>query len=297
MSNRDFHLVDVFTARPFSGNSLAVFPDAHGLADDQMLSITRELRHFESVFLCPADGRTAVRARVFDLIRELAFAGHPVMGAAGVLHGLRAPEGGVAEWMFELPAKSVPATTRADGDAIHVEIDQGAPEFGETLTTEQSFTVARALNVSPRDISDIAPAQVVSTGLRYLVMPLRDGLERARIVDAGFEKMLASVGAEFAYVIDVENLEARHWNNDGLTEDIATGSGAGTAAAFLAQAGRVACNAPFTLRQGRFVGRPSELTLTPRGVPAALTSIRVGGHVARVGTGTLERLPEVGRCD
>jgi trans-2,3-dihydro-3-hydroxyanthranilate isomerase len=160
------------------------------------------------------------------------------------------------------------------------------------LAAGEASAFARALNLDPGDLSGLAPAQVVSTGLRYLVMPLRRGLERARIVAADFEAMLADVGAEFAYVIDVEALEGRHWNNDGLVEDVATGSGAGTVAAFLAQARRVPCNVPFTLRQGRFTGRPSELTLTPVGEPAALTSVRVGGHVAHVGTGTLDRFPE-----
>jgi trans-2,3-dihydro-3-hydroxyanthranilate isomerase len=291
MNSRDFHLVDVFTSRPFSGNSLSVFPEGRGLSGDQMLAITQELRHFESVFLEQRDGTTVVRARVFDLTRELDFAGHPLMGAAAVLHTLRAPAALSALWSFELPTKMVPATSRRDGDAVHVEIDQGCPEFGPALPTQEASAFARALNLDPGDLSDLAPAQVVSTGLRYLVLPLRRGLERARIVAADFEAMLADVGAEFAYVLDVEALEGRHWNNDGLVEDVATGSGAGTAAAFLAQARRVPCNAPFTLRQGRFTGRPSELTLTPVGEPAALTSIRVGGHVARVGTGTLERLP------
>jgi trans-2,3-dihydro-3-hydroxyanthranilate isomerase len=45
-----FHHVDVFTPRPYSGNSLAVFPDAAGLTGGQMARITKELRHFESIF-------------------------------------------------------------------------------------------------------------------------------------------------------------------------------------------------------------------------------------------------------
>lgn len=43
--------VDVFSPRPFSGNSLAVFPESRGLSPEQMGLITRELRHFESIFL------------------------------------------------------------------------------------------------------------------------------------------------------------------------------------------------------------------------------------------------------
>ncbi|MGZ3585472.1 MAG: PhzF family phenazine biosynthesis protein, partial [Ktedonobacterales bacterium] len=78
--------VDVFSHAPYSGNSLAVFPNASGLSRDQMLRITQELRHFESIFLEPADDSNTVRARIFDLFEELPFAGHPTIGAAAVLH-------------------------------------------------------------------------------------------------------------------------------------------------------------------------------------------------------------------
>jgi predicted PhzF superfamily epimerase YddE/YHI9 len=60
-----YHHVDVFSRLPYSGNSLAVFPEAGGLSQVQMGQITRELRHFESIFLS-RDG-DVWRARVFDM--------------------------------------------------------------------------------------------------------------------------------------------------------------------------------------------------------------------------------------
>jgi len=81
----DYVHVDVFSSLPYSGNSLAVFPDARGLTAMQMLRITQEPRHFETVFFEPAPQSHTVRARVFDLFEELPFAGHPVIGRAAVL--------------------------------------------------------------------------------------------------------------------------------------------------------------------------------------------------------------------
>ena len=75
---------DVFATKPYSGNSLAVFTESVGLNGDQMLTITQELRHFESIFLNETDGQ--ISARVFDLFEELPFAGHPIIGAACALH-------------------------------------------------------------------------------------------------------------------------------------------------------------------------------------------------------------------
>ena len=62
----DYFHVDVFSPRPFTGNSLTVFPESAALSAGQMLAVTLEMRHFESIFLEPAREPNTVRARVFD---------------------------------------------------------------------------------------------------------------------------------------------------------------------------------------------------------------------------------------
>jgi trans-2,3-dihydro-3-hydroxyanthranilate isomerase len=55
MRNFRFIQLDVFTNQPFAGNPLAVFPDAEGLNDEQMMKIAREMNLSETVFvLTPA---------------------------------------------------------------------------------------------------------------------------------------------------------------------------------------------------------------------------------------------------
>jgi predicted PhzF superfamily epimerase YddE/YHI9 len=134
---------------------------------------------------------------------------------------------------------------------------------------------------------------VVSTGLRYLVIPVSaPALTRAAVTATDFADHLAAVGAQFAYLLDPDGPEGRHWTNDGRTEDVATGSAAGTAGAYLARADRAVLNQPFTLHQGRFTGRPSQIEVEPRGSAAGITRILVGGWVAPVAKGTLRSLPE-----
>ena len=45
-----FVQLDVFTSRPFEGNSLAVFPDARGLSDQEMQALAREMNLSETTF-------------------------------------------------------------------------------------------------------------------------------------------------------------------------------------------------------------------------------------------------------
>jgi predicted PhzF superfamily epimerase YddE/YHI9 len=51
---------------------------------------------------------------VFDLIEELDFAGHPLLGAAGVLHSCSST-GDEAVWTFQLRAKTVKVITSEQG--------------------------------------------------------------------------------------------------------------------------------------------------------------------------------------
>jgi trans-2,3-dihydro-3-hydroxyanthranilate isomerase len=274
-----YHHVDVFATRPYTGNSLAVFSEAGGLTTLQMDRITKELRHFESIFLEPAEESHVFLARVFDLIEELDFAGHPVIGAACVLHAIHGTQD-AERWTIHLKAKSVTIATERKAPLRYAAVqDQGAPRF-------LGAPAAAALDPT-------LPAEVISTGLRYLILPVRqDALARARIAPRDLESKLASLGAQYAYLLDVDALEGRHWNNDGVVEDVATGSGARCAAAFLRRHGRIGDGAAATLRQGRFVGRPSEITIRARGRETAVHSVEVGGEVSLVGAGRLDQLPE-----
>ncbi|HSS79491.1 MAG TPA: PhzF family phenazine biosynthesis protein [Thermoanaerobaculia bacterium] len=288
-----FHHVDVFTPRPYSGNSLAVFPDAAGLTGFQMERITKELRHFESIFLEREEGERVYRARVFDLIEELDFAGHPVIGAASVLHALHGPAE-TERWTIHLKARTVTVETRRRGPRLYAAVlDQGAPEFLSTPAHGMANEIASWFSLSADDLDPELAPEVVSTGLRYLVLPVRsEALARARIARTDLDAELAKLGAQFAYLLDARTLEGRHWNNDGIVEDVATGSGAGCAAAYLRRHGLIADGEAAMLRQGRFTGRPSEIILRAHGAGTEIRSVEVGGEVALVGEGRLDVLPE-----
>ncbi len=106
-----FVIADVFTDRPFTGNQLAVFPEAQGLSDRAMQAIAREFNFAESTFVLPAsDPRHACRVRIFTPKTELPFAGHPTVGTAAVLArlGLFKLAGGNARIVLEEGIGPVP---------------------------------------------------------------------------------------------------------------------------------------------------------------------------------------------
>lgn len=280
--------VDVFSPSPYGGNSLPVFLDGRGLTTEQMLSITKELRHFEAIFLEPQPEPGAVRARVFDLFQELRFAGHPVLGAAAALHDASSRER-ECTWRFELSDRSVSVVTRRTESGYFGILEQGTPEhFGSIC---DGGWVPGSFSLEHQDLRADLPMEVVSTGLRYLIVPVVAGaLQRARIT-GDLSSQLQSVNAEFAVLFDESSLEIRHWNNDGLLEDVATGSAAGTVGSYRLRHGLARAGEIFVLNQGRYVGRPSRLHVQPQGTSDRVENVSVGGDVTLVGRGVLDCRP------
>ncbi len=104
-------LVDVFAKEKLSGNGLTIFYDYDSLDKSQMLSLTQEMRQFESIFVQEHECEFSVRAKIFTIEEELDFAGHPIIGLAAHLHeesGDLKPR----EWKIELNKKTVIVRTK-----------------------------------------------------------------------------------------------------------------------------------------------------------------------------------------
>jgi predicted PhzF superfamily epimerase YddE/YHI9 len=83
MSPRRFKQVDVFTARPFFGNPVAVVLDADGFGAEQMQTIAAWTNLSETTFVqSPTAAGADYRLRIFTPKGELPFAGHPTIGSA-----------------------------------------------------------------------------------------------------------------------------------------------------------------------------------------------------------------------
>jgi PhzF family phenazine biosynthesis protein len=275
-----FWHVDVFSRRALQGNGLVVVGEADDLSVAVMQGVTREVRQFETVFLAGVDlpDRSA-RLRIFTEDEELEFAGHPVLGAAAVLHALIADPDPEETWALSVARRKVEVRTRGAARWVDATMDQGIPRLGPVVANELAQAYRDALNLG--QLHPALPVQVVSTGLPYLIVPVQGGLERARIGHPDFEGLLGASGAKFVYVLDPDRPEGRTWDNAGRIEDVATGSAAGPAAGYLLHHGVRPPGEPVLVHQGQFTGRPSTIEVRP----GADGRLWVGGPVAPVAAG------------
>jgi PhzF family phenazine biosynthesis protein len=278
----EFRHVDVFTDTPLTGNGLIVlFADPGGLQADVLISLTAEMRQFELIVVDAEPTGDRVSARIFTAQEELPFAGHPVIGGAAALHERHAPSEPLRSWVFVIAGREIAVHSERTERYYEAAMNQGVPVLGPPLENPALAGLAFALNLRSGDLCPL-PAQVVSTGLPYLIVPVtRRGLERGRIVVDDFEPRLAGVGAKFVYVFDPDEREGRTWDNAGAVEDIATGSAAGPAAAYLMGHGLASQDEAIIVKQGRFLGRPSQIAVTPD----RSGELWVGGPVAPVARG------------
>ncbi|EAS64471.1 PhzF family phenazine biosynthesis protein [Photobacterium angustum] len=273
-------LVDVFAKEKLSGNGLTIFYDYDSLDNNEMLSLTQEMRQFESIFVKVNEHDLSVRAKIYTVEEELDFAGHPIIGLAAHLHE-ESRDLKPREWKIELNKKTVTVKTKKTDKYFYSSMEQGKPEYIHTLTQNETEKALSALNLSSKNLANY-PLEVISTGLPYLIVPITNGIENANICIEAFENLLESFGAKFVYVIDILNFEGRTWDNDGSVEDIATGSAAGPTATFLVKHKLAFCNTPIIISQGRFLGRPSEIEAYVETNETTVSNIWVSGDVVKV---------------
>lgn len=277
----EFHHVDVFTKTPMQGNGLTVVFCKDQLAESLMLTIAQEFKQYETAFVFQ-EKEGCYPIRIFTVQEELQFAGHPLIGAAGLIHRLKT-DNEQERIRFLLHGRKIDLDSLRENDCYRVSMNQGKADFLMTLPPEQYSHVHEWFSLDVSDIDHSFPISVVSTGLPYLLVPVRSGLERIKIAVDDLERRISIFGAKFVYFFDTTSLECRTWDNSGVYEDVATGSAAGPLISYLVMNGYCRRNQDITLKQGRFVQRDSAIT----GYVNDEGEVTISGEVAFFGRGEI----------
>ncbi len=309
---RKYRLIqlDVFTDRAFCGNPLAVFPEGEGLSDEEMLKIAREMNLSETVFvLPPQDERTLRRLRIFTPVREIPFAGHPVVGTWNALARegvVPLPDNGLG-WTrieHEVGIGVLPVDIEfKDGQPVQVVMTQGKFEIQTEIDDwHQQAEIARALGRSREDLDENLPIQVISTGLPSLAVPIRSlaDLRHCRVNEALLAEVYTRAGGIACYAFTRETIDSGDARAharlfapaDNISEDPATGSAAGALGAYLVHHHAVTLEPyggrfSFVIEQGDFINRPSRIKIEIKGAFGAVEEVRVGGPSVVVMRGEL----------
>ncbi len=294
MEKLNFYILDVFAEEKYAGNQLAVVRDAAELSDVQMQNITKEMNYSETTFILSDDQRNSgYDVRIFTPAQEVPFAGHPTLGTAYVIQQeiIKEP---VEKIILNLKVGQIPVTFNYKGKEKNVlRMKQIEPTFGQIIEPEQ---ISDVLGINTSDIDERFPVQEVSTGMFFIIVPLKtlDAVKRAKVARDKYFKLIEDRQAKAILVFCPETYSQENDLNVrvfvdyyGIPEDPATGSGNGCLAGYLVK-NRYFGKDKIDIRteQGYEIARPSLIYLRAENKEGQI-DISVGGKVVMVAKGDL----------
>ena len=291
-----FFYIDAFTSTPFEGNPCAVFPSADGLREKEMRNIAKETNSPETSFVFKT-GKADFKVRYFTPRSEVPFAGHPTIATAFIL----AKEGRIrlsgrqtiVQFEFNIGVLPVQVITADDGSVAQIGMRQLPPKFGETLRNPE---LAGLIGLESSDFIDDAPVQVVSTGVPFLMVPLKkkESVARAEMNRPELKKILEKTAVQALFVFAPEGFTpqgdtfARLLDPDNAGEDPYTGSATGCMSSYLYHYGIVK-KPSLVCEQGHIIGRPGVGKTLLAGTPEDIREVHVFGEAVASLKGTYER--------
>ena len=295
----DWAQVDVFAERALEGNALAIFTDARGLSTAEMQALARETNLSETTFILPRtaeiERERGVHVRIFTTQEEFRFAGHPTLGTAAWLYENHPTLRGEKQITLDLPVGPIPVRfqpPQPNEPGVFGTMRQNDPTFGEVINSREDRTaLAAALGLSIDDLDPCLPAQTVSTGMAFCIVPLRS-LEvamRLQIPQQSAHTYLERNDAKFFHCItraaagSNADWHARMQFYGG--EDPATGSASGCTIAYLVSHGAASSGQQIVIEQGIEMLRPSRIHVSATLTLGVVSEVFVGGRTIPVASG------------
>lgn len=300
MTELHYYTLDVFTDTVFAGNPLAVVFGGEGLDTTGMQKIAAEFNLSETVFVLPPVRETSTRrVRIFTPRAELAFAGHPSIGAAWLLAALG--EGSPGKSRIHIVLEEIAGDVEVEVDLFDgcpVAAMMAVPVLPAAVATtnpQQVEQLAPILGLALEDLNRRYQPCAYSCGTPFLFVCLAslDALGRARLHQGEWEKWSGDFGTSMIFLFTFETASSRAQirarmfaPSMGIAEDPATGSAVSALAGVLCLHHEDGKH-KWLVEQGVEMGRPSKLVLEYECRSGQAASVRVGGAAVRVSEGSL----------
>jgi PhzF family phenazine biosynthesis protein len=290
--------VDVFTTTPLCGNPVAVVLDAQGLNSEEMRAIAREMNLSETTFvLPPTTPKSDYLLRIFTPRSELPFAGHPTIGTAHAI----IEEGQL--FKDQLPSLVrqecgigiVPIGVERKDNGLFFQVTQSEPQWRDADLTR--LHAAEMLGCHQDDFVPNLPFEIVSTGVRWLIIPL-SSLQTMKALKPNMtlvEETCSAMGAIGATAFSLETERKGHAVHVrsfapglGVAEDPVCGTGNGSVAAYIARHSLMPGERfDYLAEQGSEILRPGTVAVRAELGKSGKWIIQVGGQAVTILVGAI----------
>jgi trans-2,3-dihydro-3-hydroxyanthranilate isomerase len=230
--------------------------------------------------------------RIFTPATEVPFAGHPTLGAAYI----------IKHFIAKYPCDTVVLNLKIGQIEVSYQNPNDDDEIGWMKQKQPTFTQAfrqtlfqELLGLQPSDFETEYPIKVVSTGLPFVIVPLKtlEAVKKAMVNQTLLPTLTRQVQAGILVFCPQtyrkeNNLNVRVFVDAfGISEDPATGSGNGCLAAYLSHYQYFGSpKVDIRVEQGFEIRRPSILYLRADKFEEKII-VQVGGKVQLIAKGKL----------
>lgn len=274
------YMLNAFTKDEKGGNPAGVVLDTKGLTTEAMQAIANKLNFSETAFVFPS-ATSDYEIRYFTPNEEVAICGHATIAAFSLLAQIRA----IRKKIYTIKTKAGILNVHMHNNKM-ISLQQNLPDFLKTLPCEE---ITKSLNLDEEKLTPDMPIQIVSTGLRDIIIPVR-GLSDLLKITPDMKRITEiskkyNVTGYHVFTLETLHNSTAHCRNFAPLFDIPEESATGTSNAALAcylikQNKKFEKYSTFTFEQGYVMNKPSEVVVNVSTNLGNITDVQVGGFAS-----------------
>jgi len=280
--------VIVYTLNSFAktkdgGNPAGVVLQADGLSDEEMLGIAHQVGFSETAFVQKSE-KANYKVRFFTPNSEVELCGHATIATFALLKNKKMIDDGI------LCQETKAGILNIEVDHEKIYMSQNTPEYLNIIDKNE---VADSLNINQNDFISHLPIQIVSTGLKDIMIPIKS-LDKLFSIKPDYKKIAALSKRYNIIGFHVFSLETKfdstaHCRNFAplynINEESATGTSNGALACYLYNHGIInqEQSSELLFEQGYSMKKPSEILVRLKIDNNRICEVKVGGTAVITG--------------
>lgn len=267
--------INAFAKESNGGNPAGIVLNADILTEYEMRYIAKIVGFSETAFVMKSKVAD-FKVRFFTPIEEVDLCGHATIGAFSAM----AIEGNIQPGKYTQETKAGVLQVIVNED-ISIMMNQKTPDFFEIIDKED---IVDSLNIKAKDLYENLPIQIVSTGLRDIIIPIKDR-EMLNSITPNFSKIAElskkyNVVGYHLFTLDDACYVNAHCRNMaplyGIDEESATGTSNGALACYLHRY-NISNGGRLIFEQGYSMNKISEILVDLDVKDDKIKSVKVGG--------------------
>ncbi|WP_378954341.1 PhzF family phenazine biosynthesis protein [Pelosinus sp. sgz500959] len=275
--------INVYTLNSFAksiegGNPAGVVLNADALSESDMKKIAKIIGFSETAFVMKSD-IADFKVRFFTPNEEVDLCGHATIATFYTLSHQGCINRG--EYSQETKAGVLNVELKEDSSIM---MEQNTPSYDEIISKKE---IADSLNITTAEMLEELPVQIVSTGLRDILVPIKN-MEILNSIKPDFKKV-AEISSKYniigyhMFTLESINGSNAHCRNlaplYGIQEESATGTSNGALACYLFKYGKINFDhsSCIVIEQGYSMKMPSEIIVSLTVHEKEIVKVKVGG--------------------